>query len=356
MADQDNNLPDWLTQFRKELQNKEAESSSLNDEGENDMISSNKMKSDTASHKASEDIKPILLKDLVGYENAITKLYMQGICFPNPIDQDVIASLNKFYGLENQPCNDPILIYGESEDDTDPFAFAIVDEFDDPTVVIDFGMSGNNVPAVAVSANREVMKHCKNKSALDWISKNNGILVLKQLENWNIPFVDDNFEEELVAPGIFALKIAQGGQEVLNMIFDAIHNPNVQIIATSYDREYIRPEVLEQLGNYLEIEIKAPDDNERKDVWEEQISAHPSCIELDAHHFAKLSEGLFRSEIRQCAEEAVRSAYRRSLATGKVETLTPIDIYEKLIHRVDRNSDSYKYMEDQLIKQFNDSF
>ena len=43
MADQDNNLPDWLTQFRKELQNKEAESSSLNDEGENDMISSNKM-------------------------------------------------------------------------------------------------------------------------------------------------------------------------------------------------------------------------------------------------------------------------------------------------------------------------
>lgn len=352
---QENALPDWLSQFKEELNEKASENvaskGDCTDSGDAKLISPSKAQAPQRKKTTSHSFQ-----DLYGYRNAIKRLSELGFCRDEQInDESFLSVLNRFHGVKKRPAANPILFVGERVEDIDPIVSATVDEISQPTVKISFQDSMIGIPSIAVNSNKLALNFAKNTSPLAWVAANHGVIVIEQLESWDFFPFEQGYEMADGVTAIVNLKLTPIGRELYDGLDKAIHNPDVQIICTTTDVNAIDFEVFDALGPMREITIEDPDMIERSEIWQHMLELHPSLRELSINDLSEVSVNLSRSDIKQVVQEALSDAYQRALVSGTCEAVSKSNIYEKIILRQDPTNEVYLKLEEELINEFSDS-
>jgi AAA+ superfamily predicted ATPase len=128
--------------------------------------------------------------------------------------------------------------------------------------------------------------------------------------------------------------------------------PGIITMATSQRSDVLQEPLRSLLGPMREIEVAAPEQDERRDVLVSFATEHPSFAELDVDRIAYLSAGLSRNELVFAAHVAVESAYRESLRTGRYNQVTMGDVLVQLAPYIDHASPLYQQVEDEAAAQF----
>lgn len=356
----DNNLPEWLAQFREELNTAKtgdnAKSQSHTAPYDNpEFKSSNSIMMGGATQKVpqTEEYRPFAFMDLAGYKAAVNGLKKIGVGNHNDkINDGIVSALNRFHGVASRPALRPILMIGESIEEINPLVQATVDELSLPTVRLELQEAMNGMPAMAVTANKSALNQSKNRSPLTWVSDNSGVLILERVEDWTMFFDEPEDEDN----PFFPIKLTPTGSELINLVERAAKNPQVQLICTTCEKEAIPFEVWDMLGQVNEIVIEKPTRSERIELWNKLSGKHPSLRGLNNHELAELTENLSRRDLEMIAQDAVSEAYQSGLQRGACKSVTRENIYEKIILRTDKNSSNYRKLEDALVKAFTSSF
>lgn len=358
---QDNNLPEWLSQFRQELNNAKNKPA----RPEVDVAASTKY--DNPNFKSTESIMmpvdgkpvaasgyhPFAFMDLAGYTSAVNSLRNLGIGGKNDkVNDGVMNALNRFHGVSSRPAVRPILLVSDDSEEIEPLLQATIDEFEMPTVRLELQEAMNGLPAMSVTANKSAVTQSKNKAPLSWISDNGGLLILDRIEDWEMFFEGDVDEMSPFGP----IKLSPVGSEVISLVEKCSNNPQVQILCTTCDREEIPYEMYEMLGQVNEIVIDKPTTTERVELWNKLSGKHPSLRGLNNQELADLTDNLSRHDLEMIAQDAVSEAYQSGLQRGACKSVTRENVFEKIILRQDKNSESFHRLEEALVSAFSSSF
>ena len=351
---QNDDLPEWLAQFKRELGAKSEEESYFNEDGPIIAADSEELKRIEAVNSLA---KPYAFYELAGYDNAINSLCDLGFVGGIKSSSDgVVAALNHYHGLKSKPALRPIVISGKCYEDITPFLNAALEEMAQPTVKVDFSENSNGMPQMSINANGSAINAAQKEPALSWVARNNGIIIIEAVEFWLLDPPDQFFDFGNGVGAFIHFKMG-GNVDVNEMIDIALDNPDVQIIVTTCQYEDIEADLLEFLGNVHTIEIDNPDQKEREELWTQISAKHPSLRMLNLRELASVSRTLSRFEIKQCAQEALSDSYYDGLKMGKVSGVTKENVFEKICLRVeDKDSEEFKTMQDFLLKSFSHSF
>jgi AAA+ superfamily predicted ATPase len=122
-------------------------------------------------------------------------------------------------------------------------------------------------------------------------------------------------------------------------------------MATSQHEGGLREPLRSLLGMMHEIEVAAPQEDERRDVLVSFAAEHPSFAELDVDRIVHFSEGLSRNNLVFVARAAVEAAYRESLRTSRYNRVSIGDVLVQLAPFIDRESPLYQQVEDEAVAQ-----
>lgn len=350
----DNNLPDWLTQFKQELGAKSTERKSGSD-FTTVPLNSNKAPS-APTHvigAQSREITPYAFFELAGYKNAINSLCEIGFGTNSPAQKDgIIAALNNFHGMKSKPSLPPIVLSGQCFEDIKPLLNAALDEMSQPTVMLSFQETSHGIPVLSVNANGVALSAAGKQPALQWLAMNHGILVLDAIEYW----IDDpsgHIVDFGNGMGAFVQFKMGPNIDVGEMIEMSLDNPDVQIVCTTCERDEYEADLLDYFGTAKFIEVSNPDIEEREEIWIQQAGKHPSLRPLNLKEVARLTRGLSRYDIQQSVQEAISDSYHQGLKVGSLEGISKESIFEKLCLRMeDKDCSEFKEMQDALIKSF----
>ncbi len=351
---QDNNLPEWLTQFKQELGAKAEEKVAGNE------FTQVPLKGSSASSEQGrvigaqkKDIKPYAFFELAGYKNAINSLCDVGFGTSSAAQKDgIIAALNNYHGIKSKPALPPIVLTGKCFEDIKPLLNAALEEMSQPTVVLGFQESSHGVPMMTVNANGAALNASGKQPALQWVASNHGILVIDAIEYW----IDDASSQIVdFGNGIGALVQFKMGPniDVGEMIDIAVDNPEVQIVCTTCESEEYEADILDYFGSCKFIEIDNPDLEEREEIWTQQAGKHPSLRTLDLKNISRLTRGLSRYDIQQSVQDAISDSYHSGLRNGNLQEVTKENIFEKVCLRMDdKDCEEFREMQDVLIASF----
>lgn len=369
LADQrkDDNLPEWLAQFKRELNQNKTEEKKQKPDNKNEI----KTPYSNSTFKTAEsvlmsiggkpqlnasDYNPYSLDDLAGYQEAVLKLKNLGLTGKNDaLDDGVVNALNRFHGLKSRPALKPILFIGEDEAEVQPILQATIDALSTATIKIEIQEGPGGLPAMALTANKTAVDLSKGVSPFPWIADHNGLIILEEIENWDV-FLDEDFEFSSGFQPFMPIRLTPSGQELIELLRKCVDNVNVQIICTTYDRDEISPIVLDEFGSFNEIVIDKPNKTERVEVWNKLSNIHPSLRGLNNSELADLTDNLTRRDIKTIAEDAITEAYQSGLSKGSCNSVTKENLYEKIILRQDKNSPAFTKLENALVNSFARSF
>ncbi len=354
---QENNLPDWLTQFKQELGAKSDENA-VGDYTSVPLSEGGSLEEESRLIGAqSKDIKPYAFFELAGYKNAINALCDVGFSTNFALQKDgIIAALNNYHGIKSKPALPPIVLSGRCYEDIKPLLNAALDEMSQPTVILSFQETSHGVPVMAVNANGIALNASGKQPALQWVAQNHGILVIDAIEYW----IDDATSQIVdFGNGIGAVVQFKMGPniDVGEMIETAIDNPDVQIICTTCESELYEADILEYFGTAKFIEVDNPDLEERQEIWTQQAGKHPSLRALDLRNISRLTRGLSRYDIQQSVQDAISDSYHLGLRNGNLEEISKENIFEKVCLRMDdKDCSEFREMQEALIDSFAKSF
>ena len=360
-----NDLPEWLAQFKRELngkqENKEttpktqqnspypnadfqsAESILLNATGGEELVAS--------------DYHPFAFMDLAGYESCIKQLKNLGIAAS---EQDkssgIIAALNKFHGLKSRPALKPIVFVGESTEEIGPILEATAKQLSCPTIKMSIQQTPMGTPAILAHANKTAMQISEGKPPLVWMSENDGLLVLENLEDWRPFFEGSSLEFGDGGHSFISIQLSPAGKEFLRLVEVCADNPNVQIICSTTCAEDVPARMLEILGDVSEVKVEKPTNAERRQIWNKLANTHPSLRGLNFEELSNLTEHLTRAQIEKVVQEAIADSYNSGLKVGKCDRIKRENLFEKILLKQDKNSSEFKKIEDVLVSNFAHQF
>ena len=102
------------------------------------------------------------------------------------------------------------------------------------------------------------------------------------------------------------------------------------------------------------VDIGYPNEKERIDIWTEIAHDHPSMRMVNRADLMRYSEGLPRYDIYMAAREAVEEAYKMGLVQRSYVPVTPYNIFEKLDACQPLDSEAYRTLEDEIIRNFSE--
>ena len=359
------NLPEWLSQFKKELKDgqkvatstaekqqetpyanadfQNAESILLNACGGEDLVAS--------------DYHPFAFVELPGYENCIKRLKNLGIAgSASDKSSGIINALNKFHGLKSRPALKPIVFVGESTDEVGPILEATAKQMSCATIKMSIQQTPSGLPAIMAQANKTAIQISRGKPPLLWLSENSGLLVLENLEDWKPFFEGHSFEFGDGSSSFISIQLTPAGKEFLNLVEVCAENPNVQIIASTTCADEVPSRMMDILGNVSEVKVEKPTNAERKQIWNNLANTHPSLRGLNFDELSTLTKHLTRAEIEKVAQEAIADSYNSGLKFGKCDRIKRENLFEKILLKQDKNSEEFKKIEDVLIEDFANSF
>lgn len=295
------------------------------------------------------DVQPIdiITYDTVsGFATVIEQMRSLGIGMAgNPEFDDFVAMMNARHGLDAMPMADSLLFCSAAREDASRFMLATVGELGLPAVRMRMEESFQGMPMLCVSAQAE---DAGKLAALRRGFEGGGVLVLEDLDLWGAPIAEaaDGFD------GLLAAAMSRGAREAVQMIRQAVDNPDVFVLASATSIDEVDPFFLDLLNPVTSVPIDFPTAAEREDVWMDIARSHPSMRSLPRPELVRLSENLARYDIYLAAREAVEDAYKQGLMSRRYQAVTRENIFDKLAAYQPLDSSEYSELEEAVVSDF----
>ena len=286
--------------------------------------------------------------ELVGYDAAIEAMRSLGIGMGNdPEFRALVSQLNARHGLDHMPACDALLVTSPAREDANHFMMATIGELGLPVIRMRMEENMQGMPVLCVMAqtdNQPKLNAARN--AFD----GPGLLVIEDIDMWMAPDMAPNSVDDF--GGLIMASLSRGAREALALIQVALDSPEATVLISASEPNDIDPFFWELIGPHKVIDIDLPTDAERRTIWREVQSQHPSTRGLDVAKMVEFSHTLSRFEIFMVANEAVEEAYRQSIAKGKFCAVPTDDVMGRLASFQPLDSVEYRTMEDIAVADF----
>lgn len=302
-----------------------------------------------AGAPAGPDVQPIdiITYDTVaGFESTVQRMRTMGIGMADNAEfAELVSMLNARHGLDAMPVMDTLLFCSPAREDAGRFMMATVGELALPAVRMRMEETFQGMSVLCVSAQAQ---DAETLSALRHGFQGGGVLVLEDIDLWGSPVAEmaDGLEGFLMA------SMSRGAREAVNLIRQAVDNPEVYVLASAASAEGVDPFFLDVLGPVSCIDIDLPTADERADIWMDLARTHPSMRSLCRDDLVRLSANLPRYDIYMAAREAVEEAYKQGLVARRYQPVTRDNLFDKLAAYQPLDSAEYAELESSVISDF----
>ncbi len=359
-------LPDWLEQFKQELNGAKSLSETAKEEPKQQTRYANAdfksaesvlLNATGGESLVASDYHPFAYLNLAGYDSCIKRLKYLGIANSEKSNKTgMITALNKFHGIASRPALKPIIFVGESVEEIEPLLQATTDELACATIKMSVQETPAGLPAIMSQANKTAVTLARGKAPLVWLSENAGLLIIESLEDWTPFFEGSSFEFGDGERSIFSIHLTPAGKEFINLIEVCVKNPNVQVLCTTTCTDDIPSHFVDILGNFSEVKVEKPNMQERRQLWTKLANSHPSLRGQNFEELSTLTAHLSRADIEKVVQEAIAESYNTSLREGKCDNIKRENLFEKILLKQDKTSEEFKKIEEVLVENFADSF
>lgn len=175
-----------------------------------------------------------------------------------------------------------------------------------------------------------------------------GVLVLEDLDLWGSPLSEAADD----MAGLLMAAMSRGAREAVNLIRQAVENPDVYVLASASSAEAVDPFFLDMLYPISCIDIDYPTPAERDDIWMDLARSHPSLRALNRDELVRLSANLPRYDIYMAVREALEEAYKQGLVERRYQPVTRDNLFDKLAAYQPLDSAEYAELENAVISDF----
>lgn len=286
-----------------------------------------------------------------GFAGAIEKMSELGVGrMRDPQFKEFVKMLNFRHGLSRMPQLGTLVFSSPAREDANYFMVATVGEMGIPAVRMrmDHNMQGQSVLCVMASPDAVSGPGALNRFG----TEGPAALILEDLDLWDLPWMDMGGSD---ISDFFQMQISRGAREAMAFIQAALENPEVTVFVSASNLDALDALFGPMLGLYRVVDLEYPTDAERKDIWRNAQSEHPSLRGLDVMQLVPFSKGLSRFELYAVITESVEEAYRRSVAKDCFCAVRSDDVLMRLSNFHDLNSKEYKDIEAVVMERFHRS-
>lgn len=288
---------------------------------------------------------------IVGFSRAIEKMGRLGVGrMRDPEFKEFVKMLNFRHGVSRMPQLGTLVFTGAAREDLNYFMVATAGELALPAVRMrmDHNIQGQSVLCVMASPDALVGQGSSNRFGFEGPA----VLILEDLDLWDMPWM------EFGAPDVadfLQMQLSRGAREAFAFIQAALENPEVTVLVSASNLDALDALFGSLLGMYRTVELDYPNDEERKAIWRNAQSEHPSMRGLDILQLIPFSKGMSRFELYAVITEAVEEAYRRSLEKDCFCAVRSDDMLMRLSNFHELDSKEYKEIEAVIMKRFHRS-
>lgn len=288
---------------------------------------------------------------IVGFKTAIEKMHQLGVGrMRDPQFQEFVEMLNFRHGVSRMPQLGTLVFTSEAREDANYFMVATAGEMRVPVVRMrmDHNMQGQSVLCVMASPDAVPTQGSLSRMGFEGPA----VVILEDLDLWDLPWMDMGGSE---MSDFLQMQLSRGARETLAFIQMALENPEVTVLISAANLEALDALFGPVLGLYRVVELELPNDEERKEVWRNAQSEHPSMRGLDVQQLVPFSKGMSRFELYMVITESIEEAYRRSVEKDCFCAVRTDDILMRLstFHEID--SDEYRAIEKIIMERFHRS-
>ncbi len=283
---------------------------------------------------------------VAGFATVIERMRALGIGLAGDPDfQALVAMLNARHGFEGMPAADNLLFCSPAHEDASRFMMATVGELGLPAVRMRMEESFQGMPMLCVSAQAS---DAESLAALRRGFEHGGVLVLEDIDLWGSPLVETSDD---MANFVMAA-MSRGAREAINLIRQAVENPDVYVLASTTSLEATDPFFLDLLYPYTCVDIDYPTAAEREDMWMDIARSHPSIRAVGRDELVRLSANMPRYDIYLAAREAIEEAYKQGLVERRYQPVTRENLFDKLAAYQPLESSEYSELENAVVSEF----
>ena len=302
-----------------------------------------------AAEDASQPVDIFSYDSISGYGAAVARMRSLGVGLAGtPEFDDFVAMLNSRHGLDAMPVVDSLLFCSPAREDASRFMLATVGELGLPAIRLRMEETFQGVPMLCVSAQAT---DAEKLASLRHGFAGPGILVLEDLDLWGAPVIDAADD----MAGFFMAAMSRGAREAVNLIRQAVENPDVYVLASASSLEAIDPFFTELLFPLTCVDIDYPTAEERADTWMDIARDHPSIRSVSRDELVRLSANLPRYDIYMAAREAIEEAYKQGLVERRYIPVSRENLFDKLAAYQPLDSAEYAELERLVVSDFSAS-
>ncbi|MEC4295262.1 ATP-binding protein [Adlercreutzia shanghongiae] len=298
---------------------------------------------------APEPVDIFSYANLSGYGSAVERMRSLGVGLSGtPEFDDFVAMLNARHGLDTMPVVDSILFCSPAREDASRFMMATVGELGLPAIRMRMEETFQGVPMLCVSAQAT---DAEKLAGLRQGFAGPGVLVLEDLDLWGSPVAEAADD----MAGFLMAAMSRGAREAVNLIRQAVENPEVYVLASASSAEAIDPYFMDLLYPVTCIDIDYPNEEERADIWMDIARQHPSMRSVSRDELVRLSAHLPRYDIYMAAREAIEEAYKQGLVARRYIPVSRENLFDKLAAYHPLDSAEYAELEKLVVSDFSAS-
>lgn len=301
--------------------------------------------------KASKSEPRFDYSTIHGFSGAIEKMGRLGVGrMRDPQFKEFVKMLNFRHGVPRMPQLGTLVFSSPAREDANYFMVATVGEMGIPAVRMrmDHNMQGQSVLCVMASPDAVSGPGALNRFG----SEGPAALILEDLDLWDLPWMDMGGAD---LSDFLQMQISRGAREAMAFIQSALENPEVTVLVSASNLDALDALFGPMLGLYRVVDIVYPTDAERKEIWRDAQSEHPSMRGLDVMQMVPFSKGMSRFELYAVITESVEEAYRRSVAKDCFCAVRSDDVLMRLSNFHDLDSKEYKDIETVIMERFHRS-
>ncbi len=286
--------------------------------------------------------------NLVGFDSAIAAMAKLGVGRSNdPEFSQFVKMLNFRHGLSAMPGLGTLIFRSPAREDANCFMVATVGELGLPAVRmrLDRNAMGQVVLCVMASPNFKARLSGVSRSGFDSPT----VVVLEDLDLWDLPLFDGSLDD---MQSLLSIQLSRGAREALALVQAALTSPETTVLISASEPQEIDPFFWDLIGEHRFVDIDLPNENERREIWLNEQSQHPSMRGLNRGQLVDFSRGLSRFEIYAISNEVVEEAYRESVARNTFCAVETDKVLMRLSNFQPLDSEEYKRMEDLAVERF----
>lgn len=302
-----------------------------------------------AGEEASQPVDIFSYDSISGYGAAVARMRSLGVGLAGtPEFDDFVAMLNSRHGLDAMPVVDSLLFCSPAREDASRFMLATVGELGLPAIRM---RHGGDLPRRAHALRQRPGHRCRE--ARQPAPRLCGPGHPGAGGSRSVGSAGHRCRRR--TGGFFMAAMSRGAREAVNLIRQAVENPDVYVLASASSLEAIDPFFAELLFPLTCVDIDYPTAEERADIWMDIARDHPSIRSVSRDELVRLSANLPRYDIYMAAREAIEEAYKQGLVERRYIPVSRENLFDKLAAYQPLDSAEYAELERLVVSDFSAS-